>query len=119
MNMCVHTVTAPDGARSDSGDALVELLGYTKPKGGNLHREKQTSTKKKKPPQKKRKPPQRKKNLHREKKNSTEKKNAHSKMRFFPAALRGAKKKYRVFFLYKTKTFPQFWPIFLIFRVFL
>ena len=74
MNMCVHTVTAPDGARSDSGDALVELLGYTKPKGGNLHREKQTSTKKKKPPQKKRKPPQRKKNLHRGKKKTPQRK---------------------------------------------
>ena len=92
MNMCVHTVTAPDGARSDSGDALVELLGYTKPKGGNLHREKQTSTKKKKPPQKKRKPPQRKKNLHRGKKKLHREKKRSQQNAIFSSRLARSKK---------------------------
>ena len=105
MNMCVHTVTAPDGARSDSGDALVELLGYTKPKGGNLHREKQTSTKKR--------------NLHREKKTSTEKKKTSTEKKklhkekkrsqqnaIFSTRLARSKKKYIGFFSYiKQKPF--------------
>ena len=118
MNMCVHTVTAPDGARSDSGDALVELLGYTKPKGGNLHREKQTSTKKRNL-QRPENLHREKKNLHREKKTPQRKRTLTAKCDFFDPPCAEQKKIYRVFFLYKTKTFPQFWPIFLIFCVFL